>query len=57
MNDVEFKELVEKNLAFLRGRCGFDEWWQSIRSDDREELEKKWANYLQKEVAPRGERC
>jgi hypothetical protein len=52
MNEGEAQEIIGKSLAFLWGRRGFDDWWQSIRSDDREYIEKEWALYLQKEVAP-----
>jgi hypothetical protein len=52
MNEGEAQDIVEKSLAFLWGRRGFDDWWHSIRSDDREDTQKEWALYLQKEVAP-----
>ena len=51
MTDAQAEDVVYVSLHFLYGRGGFDDWWSSIGSADKEEIKKEWAEYLKKEVA------
>jgi hypothetical protein len=36
---TEAKKLTKLVLKFFQGRAGFDEWWSSISTTDRKDIE------------------